>query len=126
MSRKILIGVVVVIVAVGGWYLYKVSTHVSAQIDPSSLSSNLREKVISGTASGASAVQVKVVLAGRENSTDKWDTSFSDPNVLVTSGHWSITIPEADQACNDYDVNVYSKENVLLASGTFSSNVCGD
>ena len=108
--------------------IVNVSNAPSATIDASSLQLSPvgSNKTITGSASNASSVRVHVVLAGKEDSTNQWDTSYANEAVSVLNGRWSITIPAADMGCNHYDVAVYTSDKTLLTKGAFLGTSCGD
>lgn len=99
---------------------------IAAQIDVASLTDSWDTKTISGTASGTDTLSIKVVVAGKENSTDTWYFPYSNDLVPVVNGHWSIVLQKGSYSCNQYDVNIYSQNKSLLTSGTFHGNACGD
>lgn len=98
----------------------------SAQIDAASLVNSWDTKTISGSASGVNTLSVKVAVAGYENSSDHSYIPYFNDAVPVTNGRWAIVIEKGEYACNQYSVSVYSPSKILLASGTFHGNACGD
>lgn len=82
----------------------------AAAIDPASLTENLPQPTISGSAN-VSSVGIAIYTNGSK--------VYGSGSLPVTNGRWSVTVTPA-LGPGSYQVWVYSPENVLLTTGTLN------